>query len=117
MSDDRSGDAAELPGSLSFSSDRADQRPVRPDHQDVFGLAVEDVQVGLCVEVDRANTAEGVPVVARNGPDGEDLLGHGAHYHIRAIQGSAGTRGRSVPGIAAGRQEREGEELRKATRS
>ena len=59
--DERRHDAAELSRSLSPPSDRADQRPVRPDHQDVIGLAVEDVQVGLGVEVHRANAPEGVP--------------------------------------------------------
>ena len=105
--DERRPDVAELSGSLSPPSDRTDQRPVRPDHQDVIGLAVEDVQVGLGVEVHRANVAEGVPVVAHGGPDGEDLLGRGVHDHVRAVQGAAGAGVRSVPRIAAGRQERE----------
>ena len=47
--DDRRGDVVELARSLSPPSGRADKRPVRPDYHDVIGLAVEDVQVGMCV--------------------------------------------------------------------
>ena len=41
--DDGRVDVVELTGSLSPPSDRPDQRPVRPDHQDVIELAIEDV--------------------------------------------------------------------------
>lgn len=41
----------------------------------------------------------------------------GAGFHIQAVQGSGGSGGRSVPRIAAGHQEREGEERRKESRS
>ena len=104
-SDDHARDVAELAGSLPPATDGTDQRTVRPDHEDVIELAIEDVKVGLRIEVHRAHAAECVPSVTQDGPDGEDLLGHGAHDHVRAVQGSGGAGGRFVPGIAAGHQE------------
>ena len=105
--DNRRGDVAKLARPLSGPSHRAHQRSVGPDHDNVLGLVVEDVQIALAVERHGAHAAEGVPVVADDRTDGEDLVGDGVQHHVRAVEGSGGACGPVLPGVAAGPEQDE----------
>ena len=78
------------------------------DHDHAVGARVEDVQVALVVEVNRANAAEGLPVLAHKRADREEGLGGRGERDIGGVQGVLG-------GVAAGQggqvqgREQEGE--------